>query len=67
MYMLSFHGGRMNNFIACVCYVQYVNQKLTLKTLLRTNFTRYADGPPTMHFTFWAGPFAKESFREEVC
>ena len=41
-------------------FFQYLDQKLSLKTLLRTNFTRFADAPPTIHFTFWAGPLASE-------
>ncbi|XP_076452575.1 uncharacterized protein LOC143288159 [Babylonia areolata] len=36
--------------------------RITLRTLLRTNFTRFADSAPIIHFTFWAGPLAVEAF-----
>ncbi|KAK7088081.1 uncharacterized protein [Littorina saxatilis] len=34
----------------------FFDRKIHVRTLLKTHFTRFANAPPAIHITFWAGP-----------
>lgn len=44
----------------------YVDQKYLPKNVLRTNFTRFADAPSSIHVTFWAGPIPSNTIKNTM-